>query len=264
MTVVDIVNIALTKVGHTSGITATTDTTREAWIAELSYDHRFRLALRRFPWPFATKYADLYLVRGLVTSEPTDDDPSLVQAWSNTATYVVGDVVQDSSINYVCILGHVGQQPPNATYWEVESVRTDEDEDQLANGDWAYAYRWPSDCLFARRIVPVGGMGRQYSTAPIPFRVGRDRNGLLIYSNQADANLEYTVIDCGYLYADDLFIDWFTWELACAMAPSLAKNEKTFERCMRMSELAFNTAAAVALREHEPERPGDAEWVAER
>jgi hypothetical protein len=40
-------------------------------------------------------------------------------AWSGTPTYVIGDCVNRSSVDYRCILGHTNQQPPNATYWVV-------------------------------------------------------------------------------------------------------------------------------------------------
>lgn len=40
-----------------------------------------------------------------------------VSAWLIGTAYVIGDLVVDVGVNYYCILGHTGQQPPNATYW---------------------------------------------------------------------------------------------------------------------------------------------------
>ena len=40
-----------------------------------------------------------------------------VAAWNNGVNYVIGDLVVEGGINYYCILGHINQQPPNATYW---------------------------------------------------------------------------------------------------------------------------------------------------
>lgn len=37
--------------------------------------------------------------------------------WSNTTAYVANDVVNLSGTWYICILGHTGHTPPNATYW---------------------------------------------------------------------------------------------------------------------------------------------------
>lgn len=40
-----------------------------------------------------------------------------VAAWSNAVNYVVGDLVVQGGVNYYCILAHINQVPPNATYW---------------------------------------------------------------------------------------------------------------------------------------------------
>jgi hypothetical protein len=45
-------------------------------------------------------------------------------AWSAATTYVVGDMVTSVSIRYYCILGHINQIPPNATYWVVVPADT--------------------------------------------------------------------------------------------------------------------------------------------
>lgn len=251
MTAVELLNLALLKIGVSKGITATTDATREAYTGAAVFDHRLRKCLRRFPWSFATKYADLYLTQGPVYS--TD---SLVQAWSGTDTYAVGDVVEDTAVQYRCILAHsASHQPPNATYWEVD------DSTDQANGDWVYAYRHPSDCLFVRRVVPASLTGRAFNANPDPFRIGRDANGLLVYSNAPDLTIEYTVIDCDSLWADDLFIDYYTWDLAASLAPSLAQNGLTARDCLAMAELTLQTAATVSSNEQQQEKPGEADWI---
>ncbi len=40
-------------------------------------------------------------------------------AWSSVASYVAGDVVAFSGVNYYCVLAHLNHTPPNATYWYV-------------------------------------------------------------------------------------------------------------------------------------------------
>lgn len=251
MTAVELLNLALLKIGQSKAITATSDATRAAWTGAQVYDHMLRATLRAFPWSFATKYADLYLVQG------PDWEDALVQAWSSTATYVVGDAVLEGGVVYYCILAHTNQPPPNATYWETTATTE-------ANGDWLYAYRWPSDCLFARRIVPAsdgGGGGRRFNDTPIPFRIGRDANGLLVYTHEQDANLEYTTIDCTNLWTDDLWLDAFTWRLAAALAPSLSRDPKIALQCQQMFMLTLEHAAAVSSREQQIDKPGEAEWV---
>ena len=40
-----------------------------------------------------------------------------VTAWSAATNYVVGDLAAQAGVNYYCILAHINQVPPNATYW---------------------------------------------------------------------------------------------------------------------------------------------------
>jgi hypothetical protein len=220
-----------------------------AWSGSLAYDHHLRANLRVFPWSFATKYAALTVVQGPATWT----DP-LVQAWSASATYAIGDVVDLSGTLYWAVLASLNLTPPNTTYWtETPSAE--------ANGDWDHAYRWPIDCLFARRMVPASGTGRKFDRNPIPFRVGRDVNGLLLYTDEPAAVLEYTMIDCEALWADDLWIDAFTWRLAATLAPSMSRVEKMAEKAWTMYLLTLRQASAVSSNEQQHERAGEAEWI---
>lgn len=258
MTAVELANIALSKLGISQAIEAVDDASREAYTVSLHYDTVLRRCLRRFPWPFATKYAALYQVAGpLVNSDP--DEWELVQAWDSAQAYVAGDVVRRSSINYYCILAHTNQQPPNATYWSTD----EEDAPDYANGDWLYAYRWPTDCVYARRLVD-DGTKRRHNFTPIPFRQGRDDAGLIIYTDRPEAVLEYTLLDCTDLWSDDLFLDYFTWSLAAAMVPALERAQKSVADCLQLAEIAYNVARIAALNEQQQEKPGDAEWIAAR
>jgi len=40
-----------------------------------------------------------------------------VVAWNAATNYVIGDVASRLGVTYYCILAHLNQQPPNATYW---------------------------------------------------------------------------------------------------------------------------------------------------
>lgn len=249
MTAIELLNQALLKIGVSKGVAAITEQSQEAYTGALVFDHTLRATLRHFPWSFATKYLALTQTQGPASS--TDDN---VQAWSAADTYAIGDVVDLSGTFYFCILAHLNQTPPNATYWSTTTT-------ERANGDWDYAYRWPSDCLFARRFVPEGGHGRVFSETPITYRVGRDKNGLLLYTHQRFAVLEYTAIDCDALWGDDLFIDAFTWRLAAFLAPSLSKIPDMAKTAYALYEHTLARAAAVSSQESQTEKPGDAEWT---
>lgn len=248
MTAVELLNVALAKAGVSNGVSTLTDATREAYLGALVFDTTLRATLRHFPWSFATKYLALTLTQGPAW---TDAD---VQAWSSSAEYLIGDAVLSGGTVYYAVATSTNQVPPNTTYWTTTAP-------ERANGDWDYAYRWPSDCLFARRLVPDGGRGRVFNENPIPYRVGRDKNGLLIYTNQVDAVLEYTCIDCDALWADDLFIDAFTWRLCAIVSPALSRVPNMATTAYALYEHTLARAAAVSTQEHQPEKHGDSEWI---
>lgn len=270
MTTIELANLALLKLGISQTIGSVNDQTREALTTALVYDHALRASLRRFPWPFATKYRAcregvearhiLYLAAGYLWNT----DPSLlttVAAYDATFRYEIGDVVRSANLNYVCILGNTGQVPLNTTYWSPDPA---DGPSTCGNGDWDFAYRWPDDCLFVRRGVNPGGQARKFNPDPIPFRIGRDENGLLIYSNERELEIEYTMLDCADLWSNDLFLDAFTWRLAMAMSPSLERAQKTPAECLAMFELTIGIAEAVDSRESQQEPHGDAPWVLAR
>lgn len=269
MTVIQLANLALLKLGISQGITAVDDQTREALTASLVFDHHLRSSLRRFPWPFATKYRAsqegarhiLFLAAGRLWNT-SSTLLTTVAAWDATFRYEIGDVVRHNSVNYVCILGNINTAPPNATYW---STNPADGPVTCGNGDWDFAYRWPDDCLFVRRgLKPGAQQARKFDPDPIPFRIGRDENGLLIYSNQLELEIEYTMLDCAQLWSNDLFLDAFTWRLAMAMSPSLERAQKTPAECLAMFELTIGIAEAVDSRESQQEPHGDALWVLAR
>ncbi|HJW68709.1 MAG TPA: hypothetical protein VJ829_05065, partial [Candidatus Binatia bacterium] len=143
MTAIELLNLALLKIGVSKGVAALTEASREAWTGALVHDHVLRATLRHFAWPFATKYRGctaaspypLYLVSGPLW----DTNPAtltLVQAWSATATYARGDVVRQAAVNYTALADSLNQAPPNAAYWSTAAA-----DHPLATGggDWRYA-----------------------------------------------------------------------------------------------------------------------------
>jgi hypothetical protein len=49
----------------------------------------------------------------------------VIGAWSSSTTYYVDNIVTLDGSSYVCILSHVNQTPPNATYWAVLAAKGD-------------------------------------------------------------------------------------------------------------------------------------------
>ena len=136
--------------------------------------------------------------------------------------------------------------------------------------DWRYAYEYPSDCIFARRIVE-SATARTFDATPIPFRVGRESTTKVIYTNDdqgldpAETCLEYTSIDaCPFALDDELFMDALVWRLTAALAASLTRLSKRHEDAWAMYLHALATAATVTMNEGQQELEGDAAWIRDR
>lgn len=130
--------------------------------------------------------------------------------------------------------------------------------DAPANNEYTFAYRYPSDCLFARRLTLPGG---RLSTIKIPFQVGRDSQGRLIYTDQEDAELKYTVAITEATEFDPLFVSMFAWRLAAICAPALSRVDNITKTCLLAYEFEKQRAQAEALNEGESDPPLDAEWI---
>jgi hypothetical protein len=132
-----------------------------------------------------------------------------------------------------------------------------------SNADWQYAYTYPTDCVFARRLVD--GSRRAFNRNPTPFRVARLGDHLVLYTDDDAPCLEYTAIfDCPEHLGDELFVDAFAWRLAAALGPALSRQADMATRAYQMYLLTLETAAAVGSKEQHQEDPGESEWTEAR
>jgi hypothetical protein len=129
------------------------------------------------------------------------------------------------------------------------------------NNDWDYAYRYPSDAVFVRRIATT--LGRDNSEPP-PYRIGRDDEGRLIYSDEVNANIEYTsrIFDSNEL--DPIFVSALVWKLGAKLAPSMSKIKDMAKTAWAMYEVEIDKAKSVSLNESQSEPAPDAEWITAR
>lgn len=148
---------------------------------------------------------------------------------------------------------------PFATRY-VEPTLVDGAADDPVNGDWTFSYRVPDDCVFVRRILHPG-MKREYDPNPIQFRIGSDDDGLVIYTDQEDATIEYTFRPvCPAGLGDALFREALSWRLASHLAPSQARNKLTSDDCMKFYGLTLAQARQAAANESQRAKDGDAPW----
>jgi len=139
-------------------------------------------------------------------------------------------------------------------------------ESKAATGDWQYGYALPTDCVFARRIVPNDGSRRTYDESPIPFRVGTSSRGAVLYCNQASpVQLEYTQrIACPAAAPDAHFRSALAWRLAASLVAPLARDAKLIDYCEKMYQWELKGAAAKDGNEQQQEKDGDAGWISAR
>jgi hypothetical protein len=134
------------------------------------------------------------------------------------------------------------------------------DPDTAANYDWYYAYRKPSDCVFARRIVTA--LGRK-DTVPPAYKLGQDATGDLIYTDQEDAQIEYTArVDVSRFSA--LAASMVAWRLAINLAPALSRIDGITRTVQVGYEREKQRAQVKALNEGQSDEPRDAEWIEAR
>jgi len=194
-----IANLALAHLGNKDAIgTLETDTSREAEVCRTFYDTARDELLRVFPWPFATKFAELT---------------------------------------------------------EVEEDPTDE---------WAYSYRYPSDCVYVRRIF--SGERNDDKSSRIAYKIGADGSGRLIYCDQDDAELEYTFRNEDTTDYPDDFTMTLSYRLAAYMAPQLTQGDPFGLRdfCYKKYLEALMTATSGAYMEEQPDEPPESEFITGR
>lgn len=131
MTKVEIINLALTHIGHANSIADTDEESEEARIMNRWFDVAHEELLSFVHWKFARKTRTLVLV---------EEDPT---------------------------------------------------------NKWSYSYRQPADCIMAFEIPFASATGSLMFDVTsnrdlIPFDKSFDSDGVLIYTNAADADLEYT------------------------------------------------------------------------
>ena len=129
------------------------------------------------------------------------------------------------------------------------------------NDDWDFSYRYPSDCVFARRLV--SSLGRRDPNPP-PFRIGSDDTARLLYTNQEDAVLEYTMRVVDPILFTSKFGEAVSWYLAGLIAPGLSKNLKFANSMFQMYDIVKNRAEAHSGNEQQQTPEPDSEFIRAR
>lgn len=137
----------------------------------------------------------------------------------------------------------------------------DGSEDEAVNNFWQYAYQYPSDCLLARRLVTVAG---RVTAIPPPFEVGVLDNAQVIYTDLADAQLEYTRTVTDPSRFDPIFRSALSWKIAGSVAAPLSRVKDIATYAMQNYAIEISKAQARALSEGQQDDPAESEFFRAR
>ena len=129
------------------------------------------------------------------------------------------------------------------------------------NDDWEFSSRYPSDCLHVRRIL--GQAANVTIDVRVPYKISRDGSGRLIYTNQPDAQIEYTLDISDYTIITGDFILAFSFLLAHYAAPALTNGDpfKLGDRAKLNYYEEISSAKATAVNEEQVEALPESEYV---
>lgn len=130
--------------------------------------------------------------------------------------------------------------------------------------EWGYSYRYPDGCLRFRRIL--SGSRNDSKASRIPYKVGRDDDGQLIFTDMEEARAEWTTrVDDVTEWPPD-FCQAMALLLAGYIGPSVAAGDqfKLGDRALQLYQFRMGTARANALNEQQLDEPPDSEFISGR
>ncbi len=130
--------------------------------------------------------------------------------------------------------------------------------------EWAFAYRLPPDSLQARRIQ--SGIRNDNRQTRVPYLLGSDDQGLLIYTDREAAILEYTAREENVNRFMPDFVVAFSYYLAFLITPSLTKGDifKTQRQNWQLYRMEITKAQANAANEEQQEELPQSQMIRTR
>ena len=129
---------------------------------------------------------------------------------------------------------------------------------------WAFSYRLPGDCVAVRRVV--SGERVDTEETRIPFEVGEDDAGGLLFTDEEEAEIEYTFDQKKTERFSADFIVAFSHRLAWLMAPRVTGGDpnKLGPMNFQAYNLANLRAQGMSANEGQQDPPPDAEMIEAR
>lgn len=136
-------------------------------------------------------------------------------------------------------------------------------DDDHPTTHYTYAYRYPSDCLFARRIIAEEERTESRNSR-WSYDLLADDEGTLIVTDKESAVLEYTsILGRQESRWKSSFIIAFSQRLASLVAPRLMKGDtaKVGDRVISLERAARAKAMAICANEVQPDEEPDSDSV---
>ena len=132
------------------------------------------------------------------------------------------------------------------------------------NDEWGFSYRYPSDTIRILKIL--SGLRNDNRQSQVPYTLGRDDQGILIYTDLSEAQIKRTfrVTDTTLFHAD--FEIALSWRIAAYVAPRLTGGDpfKMGDRAAKMYEIEISRARASAINEDQADEDPQSEFVRSR
>lgn len=128
------------------------------------------------------------------------------------------------------------------------------------NTEWTYSYRYPSTCLAVRKIVGA----TRTDTSRIPFVIGSDASGRLIYTDEPEAVARVTVRITDPEIFDPLFVMALASLIGARVGGPLSRDPKLVAQSQQAYLDFLASARATAENEAGQDAPPDAESIRAR
>jgi len=130
--------------------------------------------------------------------------------------------------------------------------------------EWGYSYRYPTGCVKLIRIL--SGTRNDTRQSRVPYKIGRDPQGRLVYTDMQEAVFEYTflITDTSEFTSDAAIA--LSFRLASYIAPRVTSGDvhKLGDRAIRYYIGEVSLAKTNAVNEQQDEEQPNAEWIRDR
>ncbi len=198
VTLTQIANMALDKVGSSHITDYATDPSENAVKCRLYYPIVRDAALRSFSWNFASKRL------------------ALASAWLTATAYTTDQYIWTNSLLYKCVIAHtsgVFATDLAAVKWTLVTARP--------SSGFEYAYNLPAD--YIRVVTPIDSdTDEPLDSVDYPWRI----EGKQILSDETDLDIRYIYKNETASDFDPLFVQVVIYMLAAELSMAIKQSEK--------------------------------------